>query len=69
MSARECNGNSVMSGQYARNAIDMLLHVYALACMTRGSGNTEHLTIAANWLPAIEQEVRNIRRDIEEHTR
>jgi len=49
----------------AKVAIEQLLSVHALACMTRASGNEEHMARAADWLPSIERTIKSIRDEIE----
>lgn len=54
-----------MASTYAKAAIEGLLHVHALANMTRSSGNAEYMQTAAGWLPGIEGSLKNMRAEIE----
>jgi hypothetical protein len=60
--------SSELTSTHAKLAIEMLLSVHALANLAKGSGNIEHLKAAAGWLPKIEEQLRAIRSDIEEHS-
>ena len=48
----------------AKVAIEQLLNVHALACMARASGNKEHMSQAAAWLPHIEYTIATMRREL-----
>ena len=52
---------------YARGAIDMLLSVHALACMSRSGGRVDKETLeaAARWMPQLESQIESMKREFE----
>lgn len=53
-----------MASTYAALMISDLLHLHALANMHRASGRDEYRTAAADWLPALERHLANLKRDL-----
>lgn len=53
----------------AKALIDALLHVYALTCMHRSSGDDEHRKSAAKWLPILEAGMASLKRELQKEPR
>jgi hypothetical protein len=48
----------------AENLISSLLSVHALTNMHRSSGNDEYRQSAARWLPTLERQLADLRREL-----
>lgn len=53
-----------LGSTYAKSMIETLLNVYALTNLHRASGNEEHRKAAAGWLPALENQLASLKREL-----
>jgi hypothetical protein len=53
---------------YAKIMIETLLNVHALTNMYRSSGNDEYRDGAARWMPALEEQLKSLKRELERRT-